>query len=88
MYGGMRAAAQYVSYEIPTALHLLPVIIMAGSLNLIEIADEHKFYIGSIDCSFLTWNLWPWLNPFSTVSCILFYIAMLAETHPTPFALH
>jgi len=87
IYGGMRAAAQYVSYEIPTALHLLPIVVMAGSLNLIEIADEQKFYIGAFDCSILTWNLWPWINPFATVSFIMYYVASLAETNRTPFDL-
>ncbi|MCA9433261.1 MAG: NADH-quinone oxidoreductase subunit NuoH [Candidatus Omnitrophica bacterium] len=79
IYGGIRAAAQYVSYEIPTALHLLPIIIMAGSLNLIEIADQQK--------TILTWNVWPWINPFATVSFIMYYVASLAETNRTPFDL-
>lgn len=87
IYGGMRAAAQYVSYEIPTALHLMPVIIMAGSLNLVAIADSQKFYVGAWDLSILTWNVWPWINPFATASFIMYYIASLAETNRTPFDL-
>jgi NADH-quinone oxidoreductase subunit H len=93
IYGGMRAASQYISYEIPTALHLLPGVLMAGSLNLVQIADSQAYYLGDPsqpwhkDLSILNWSVWPWVNPFATVSFIMYYIASLAETHRTPFDL-
>lgn len=93
IYGSMRAAAQYISYEIPTALHLLPAILMAGSLNMTVIADSQAYYLGDPnqpfykDFSFLNWAVWPWINPFATASFIMYYIASLAETQRTPFDL-
>jgi NADH-quinone oxidoreductase subunit H len=99
IYGAMRAAAQYVSYEIPSTLHLLPGVLMAGSLNLIVVADSQAFYfaggdpqaggLGNVfkDGSILTWAVWPWINPFATISFVMFYIAGLAETNRTPFDL-
>ncbi|KXK29206.1 MAG: NADH-quinone oxidoreductase subunit H [Candidatus Hinthialibacteria bacterium OLB16] len=93
IYGGMRAASQYISYEIPTALHLLPAVLMAGSLNMSQIADSQAYYLGDPsqpfykDFSILNWAVWPWINPFATVSFILYFIASLAETQRTPFDL-
>ncbi len=93
IYGSMRAASQYISYEIPTALHLLPAILMAGSLNMTAIADSQAYYLGDPnqpfykDFSFLNWSVWPWINPFATASFIMYYIASLAETNRTPFDL-
>src|SRR3990172_5850751 len=54
IYGGMRAASQYVSYEIPSTLHLLPGVIMAGSLNMATVADSQYFAVSGWDCSVLT----------------------------------
>jgi NADH-quinone oxidoreductase subunit H len=93
IYGSMRAAAQYISYEIPTALHLLPAILMAGSLNMTVIADSQAYYLGDPnqpfykDFSILNWAVWPWINPFATASFIMYYVASLAETQRTPFDL-
>lgn len=93
IYGSMRAAAQYISYEIPTALHLLPAVLMAGSLNMTVIADSQAYYLGDPnqpfykDFSILNWAVWPWINPFATASFIMYYIASLAETQRTPFDL-
>jgi NADH-quinone oxidoreductase subunit H len=97
IYGGMRAACLYIGYEVPSALHLLPGILMAGSLNMVVISNSQALYLfggdpqsGGLanlpkDFSFLTWSVWPWVNPFATVSFIMFYIASLAETNRTPF---
>mgnify|MGYP001333257262 FL=1 len=37
LYGSMRSAAQIVSYEIPAALSLLPVVMLSGSLAFKDI---------------------------------------------------
>jgi NADH-quinone oxidoreductase subunit H len=62
-----------ISYEVAISLILLPVVLLAGSLNLSMIT-----YMQSIT----VWFLFP-LLPAS----ILFLIAMLAETNRTPFDL-
>jgi formate hydrogenlyase subunit 4 len=71
--GALRSAAQMISYEVAISLIILPIVVMAGSLNLTMIT-----HIQSIT----TWFVWP-LLPVS----ILFLIAMLAETNRTPFDL-
>jgi len=49
LYGGMRAAAQIVSYEIPAALAIMTVIIQVGSLSMVDIvkAQAGGFRTGS-----------------------------------------
>jgi len=78
MLGGFRSAAQIVSYEIPSALSALTVIVMAGSLSMQSIIAGQ----GS----------WPWewyiaSNPFLTISFFIMFISLLAEGNRTPFDL-
>jgi formate hydrogenlyase subunit 4 len=71
--GALRSAAQMISYEVAISLILMPVILLAGSLNLLMIT-----YVQDIT----VWFLFP-LLPVSA----LFLVAMLAETNRTPFDL-
>jgi NADH-quinone oxidoreductase subunit H len=50
LVGGLRSAAQAISYEIPLVLSLITVCMMAGSLDLVKIADQQKE-------NFLHWNI-------------------------------
>jgi len=40
LIGGLRAAAQAISYEIPMVLTLIAIVLMTGSLNLVEVSDK------------------------------------------------
>ncbi len=80
MYGAMRASAQFLSYEIPVALHILPPVLMAGSLNLRTIVDAQAG-------GFLGVGGWYVCNPFCLIAFICYYVASLAETGRTPFDL-
>jgi NADH-quinone oxidoreductase subunit H len=71
--GGLRSAAQLISYEVSVALLLLPVAACAGSFNLIEIVEKQK--IGGFNGFILA----PLL--------VLFFISVLAETNRAPFDL-
>jgi NADH:ubiquinone oxidoreductase subunit H len=71
--GALRSAAQMISYEVAISLIILPIVLLAGSLNLTMITHVQNITV---------WFLWP-LLPVS----ILFLIAMLAETNRTPFDL-
>jgi NADH:ubiquinone oxidoreductase subunit H len=71
--GALRSAAQMISYEVAISLLILPVVFMAGSLNITMIV-----YMQSIT----VWFVFPLLP-----AAMLFVIAMLAETNRTPFDL-
>jgi len=72
LLGGMRGAAQMISYEIPLALSLVGIVILAGSLSLVDIvkAQEGMWFIVKQPLGFL-----------------LFLTAVSAETNRTPFDL-
>lgn len=72
LLGGLRGAAQMISYEIPLALSLVGIITLAGSLSLVNIvkAQEGMWFIVKQPLGFL-----------------LFLIAVSAETNRTPFDL-
>jgi NADH-quinone oxidoreductase subunit H len=75
LLGGMRSAAQMISYEIPLALSILGVILMAGSLNIADIVGEQERlpYV---------WNVVPQFLGF----CV-YMVAAVAELNRTPFDL-
>ena len=77
LYGGMRAAAQIVSYEIPTVLAILTVIIHVGSLSMQDIVHAQQGgFIGH-------WFLFN--NPFTFLAFFVYFLASLAEVNRTPF---
>jgi NADH-quinone oxidoreductase subunit H len=71
--GAMRSAAQLVSYEISQGLALLGVILMAGSLSLVDIVNAQEAQI---------WYVIPQIVGF-----IIFMVAGFAETNRPPFDL-
>ncbi len=79
LYGAMRAAAQIVSYEIPVALSLVAVIMLAGSLSMQEIVHAQE---GSM----FSWNVFRFF-PLMSIAFIIYFIASLAEVNRTPFDL-
>tara|TARA_S200000501_G_scaffold190210_1_gene179115 strand:- start:108747 stop:109820 length:1074 start_codon:yes stop_codon:yes gene_type:complete len=78
LYGGMRSAAQIISYEIPAGISLIVVIMLAGSLNMQEII---RYQQGGI----FNWIIFD--NPFMPIAFIIYFISALAETNRTPFDL-
>lgn len=80
LLGAMRTAAQFLSYEIPTALHLLPPVMLAGSLNLVAIVDAQA----GGEFGLLNWHIF---NPFCALAFACYYISSLAETNRLPFDL-
>ncbi|MFB3910324.1 MAG: NADH-quinone oxidoreductase subunit NuoH [Candidatus Eisenbacteria bacterium] len=78
LYGGMRAASQIISYEIPVALSLIGVIMYTGTLNMTQIGLSQA---GGI------WH-WNFLrSPFLFAAGLVYFIAALAEVNRTPFDL-
>jgi NADH-quinone oxidoreductase subunit H len=80
LLGGMRAAAQIVSYEIPVGMALLPAVLVAGSLSLQAIVKSQSGLYGIFG-----WNVFH--DPFTFFSFLLYFTAAQAETNQTPFDL-
>lgn len=87
LLGSMRSVAQIVSYEIPTAIVILTIVMMTGTLSLHKISEMQTAY-------FWNWNIFGGagegfaqilLIPFMIVAFIIFYISSLAEVNRTPF---
>jgi NADH-quinone oxidoreductase subunit H len=76
LYGGMRSVAQIVSYEIPSAMAIMTVVILVGSLSMQQIVGAQK---GGIQNWFL------FRNPFTFLAFFLYFISSLAEVNRTPF---
>jgi NADH-quinone oxidoreductase subunit H len=76
LLGGMRAAAQIVSYEIPAAVAIMPVLILTGSLSMQDIVNAQK---GGIQNWFL------FRNPFTFLAFFVYFVCSLAEVNRNPF---
>ncbi len=76
LLGGLRAAAQSISYEIPLALSVLAVVMMSNSLSTIDIVNQQNSF------GFLSWNIWR-----QPVGFVIFWICALAECERLPFDL-
>jgi NADH-quinone oxidoreductase subunit H len=78
LLGGIRSAAQIVSYEIPAGLSIFPVVLVSGTLSMQSIIQGQGW-------APWTWNLFH--NPFVFVAFFVFFVAALAEGNRTPFDL-
>ncbi len=77
--GGLRSAAQVISYEIPMGLALISLLIVYGTVNLNEIAQfQGKLLFGFIPM---------WGAILQPLSMVIFIVAAFAETNRTPFDL-
>ena len=71
--GGLRAAAQLISYEIPVIMVVIAVAMLAQSLNMVEIVEKQGSY--------------PYVLVFP-LGLVIFFIAGLAEVGRTPFDIY
>ncbi len=78
LLGGIRSAAQIISYEIPAGLAVITVVLFTGTLSMQGIIEAQ----GSAP-----WNWFLFSNPFLFVAFFLFFISALAEGNRTPFDL-
>ncbi len=72
LLGGLRGAAQMISYELPLVLSLVPVIMLAGSFSLVDLVKAQARY--------------PYLL-VQPVSFLLFFVSAAAEIKRIPFDL-
>jgi NADH-quinone oxidoreductase subunit H len=79
--GGVRAAAQIVSYEIAMGFAIVVVLMVSGILNLNEIVmGQDKGLFADRGLDFLSWNWLPLLPVF-----VIYFISGVAETNRAPF---
>ncbi len=77
----MRASAQMVSYELAIGFALVVVLMVSGSLNLIDIVQaQEKGQFADLGLNFLSWNWLPLLPVF-----VVYFISSVAETNRHPF---
>lgn len=83
LLGGLRSAAQMISYELPMAIALAAPLLMVNTLSLREMVDKQStFYFGFLP----SWTIFQ--APFpQVISFIVFLIAAFAETNRVPFDL-
>ncbi len=82
LLGGMRGAAQIVSFEIPLGIAILSVVTVTGTMNLQGIVNAQG-WPGSGGGHF--WNIFH--SPFLFVNFFIYFIAALAECNRAPFDL-
>ena len=80
MLGGLRAAAQLLSYEIPRVLSVIPVLMWYGSMSLGTIAlAQHGRWLGILPKWFIFYPV------IGQIAFLIFLISSVAETNRTPF---
>jgi NADH-quinone oxidoreductase subunit H len=77
LFGAMRSAAQIVSYEIPSVMTLLVIVMVVGSLSLQSIVGAQ---LGGLT----HWFAFRYF-PLNLVAFLVFFTASLAECNRTPF---
>src|SRR5574338_202521 len=71
LLGGLRSAAQMVSYEIPLTLSIVGAVVLAGTLNFSELIAWQRDH--------------GWLLVWQPIGLAIFYVSSLAEVNRTPF---
>lgn len=79
LYGGIRATAQMLSYEIPMGLCILIVVLTLGTVRLEEMIALQS---GSWYSAIPQWNVF--LHP---IAFVIFFTTLLAESNRAPFDL-
>ncbi len=75
LLGGLRSAAQVVSYEIPLTLSVVGLILLAGTLSIDSISRQQAGWV------------WDWFVFRQPLGALIFFIAGVAEANRTPFDL-
>ena len=76
LLGGMRAAAQMISYEIPQVMSLVVIVMWVGSMSVRDVINHQSAYFG------MGWHIF---TPIGLLAGIIFWISSLAEGERTPF---
>ena len=74
LMGGLRSAAQLVSYEVPMGLSVVTVLLMASSLSLVKIVEAQR-------------NSGVWFVFPGFIAFFIYFVCGVAETNRNPFDL-
>ncbi len=98
LIGGLRAAAQMISYELPLILALVGVVMFTsilskndgiGTISIREIMNFqnvwHRTGIPVLDFFFDGFTPWSWFFLFQPLMVVIYYVCGLAETNRPPF---
>ncbi len=72
LLGGMRSAAQIISYEIPLILSVIVVVMQTGTLSMQGIVHAQE-------------KMWFIFQPNLTIAFVIYFISATAEVNRTPF---
>ncbi len=72
LIGAMRAVAQIISYEVPSVLSVVVVIMVTGTLSTVGIVEAQA-------------TQWFVFTPWGVVGCLIFFLSGIAEVNRTPF---
>ncbi|MFQ5543902.1 MAG: NADH-quinone oxidoreductase subunit NuoH [Nitrospiria bacterium] len=75
LLGGLRSAAQVISYELPLGLALVGPILLSGSLSMLSMTEAQGG------------GFWNWYIVSQPVAFVIYMIAAIAETNRLPFDL-
>ena len=78
LFGGIREAAQVVSYEVPRSLSVVVPVCVSGTLSLTVMGQQQTGWF---------WNWAIFHDPFSFVAFFLFFITATASCKRAPFDL-
>src|SRR5262245_26188423 len=78
LFGGMREAAQMVSYEVPMAICILVPVIVAGSMNLTDVTNQQEGFL---------FNWYVFHDPFTFAAFFTYFTCATASCKRAPFDL-
>lgn len=76
LLGGMRAAAQMISYEIPQVMSLVAIVMITGTMSMKTIVENQRDWFGFG---------WYAFTPVGLLAFLIFWVSSLAEGERTPF---
>ncbi len=76
LMGGLRSAAQMISYELALGLSLIGIVLLSGTLDIYEMVEQQSAWYG------MNWNIF-----YQPLGFVLYLIAAIAETNRVPFDL-
>ncbi|HEV7427244.1 MAG TPA: NADH-quinone oxidoreductase subunit NuoH [Thermoanaerobaculia bacterium] len=83
LFGGIRASAQMISYELSLTLAAVSVLLSAGSLSLVDVVwrQTGSFVLFNV-IKLPAWNIF---SPAMWIAFVVFFVSAFAETNRLPF---